>query len=63
MVSYWNLRAPGKRESVFTKGVASYIRTAQTGLNGRREEQIVRSKGRALDGERAWEKVKSNHMA
>ena len=49
--------------SVFTKGVASYIRTAQTGLNGRREEQIVRSKGRALDGERAWEKVKSNHMA
>jgi hypothetical protein len=47
-VSYWNLRAPAKRESVFTKGVASYIRTAQTGLNGRREEQILKSKGRAM---------------
>ena len=63
MVSYWNLRAPAKKESVFTKGVASYIRTTQTGLNGRREEQIVRSKGRALDGERAWKRVESNHTA
>ena len=49
--------------SVFTLGVASYIRTAQTGLNGRREEQIVRREGRALDGERAWERVELNHMA
>ena len=57
------MRAPGKRVSVFTKGVASYIRTAQTGLNGRREEQIVRREGRALDWERAWERVELNHMS
>jgi hypothetical protein len=63
VVSYWNLRAPAKRESVITNGVAGYIRTAQSGLSGRREEQIVRSKGRALDGERAWKRVESNHTA